>query len=300
MPKPSLIALFAAFATAAAAQAPPAAQVPPAAQAPPTPEAAAPPVIPDEAWKPVDPANTLVVDTTKGRFVVEMHPELAPRHVARIKALARQGYYNGSLFYRVLDFMAQTGDKGNKQYRSSLPNMKNEATFRLTPAIPYLSIGALPTGDAGFIGAMPVLIQPAQGGPASGQPADQAPTSGEGSALFCPGTAAFAHGPSIDSANSQIFFMRVRGPNLEKQFTAWGRVIQGQDVVKALKNGEPPPSPDKMTRVRVMADMPAADRPRLKVLDVKSPAFAALLQQEIAAKGARFSICDVEIPVQAG
>jgi len=280
---------FALAALAAALAAPASAQEPPPA-APPAP---APAAVPAEAWRPLDAANTLVIDSTKGRIVVEMHPELAPRHVARIKALARQGYYNGSLFYRVLEFMAQTGDKGDKQYRSSLPNMKNEVAFQLTPAIPYLSIGALPSGDAGFIGAMPVLIEPAPG-----QPAGQAPTAGKGSALFCPGTAAFAHGVGIDTANSQFFLMRIPGPHLEKKFTAWGRVVQGLDVVKALRNGEPPRNPDKMNQVRVMADIPAAQRPKLQVMDVRSPAFAAVLQAALQARGANFSICDVEIPTQ--
>jgi len=57
-----------------------------------------------------DPENTLVLDTTKGRVVIRLMPELAPNHVARIKELARAGFYNGITFHRVIDgFMAQTG-----------------------------------------------------------------------------------------------------------------------------------------------------------------------------------------------
>jgi peptidylprolyl isomerase len=57
------------------------------------------------------PEDTLVIETTKGRVTVEMWPDLAPKHVARIKELARKGFYDGVVFHRVIDgFMAQTGD----------------------------------------------------------------------------------------------------------------------------------------------------------------------------------------------
>src|SRR5260221_3322715 len=56
------------------------------------------------------PDNTMILDTTKGKVVIEMRPDLAPGHVARIKELVRQGFYNGIVFHRVIDgFMAQTG-----------------------------------------------------------------------------------------------------------------------------------------------------------------------------------------------
>ena len=58
-----------------------------------------------------DPENTLVMETTKGKVVIELRPDLAPSHVARIKELARSGFYDGVVFHRVIEgFMAQTGD----------------------------------------------------------------------------------------------------------------------------------------------------------------------------------------------
>ena len=57
-----------------------------------------------------DPENTLVMDMSHGKVVIELRPDLAPGHVARIKELARQGFYDGIVFHRVIDgFMAQTG-----------------------------------------------------------------------------------------------------------------------------------------------------------------------------------------------
>lgn len=58
-----------------------------------------------------NPEDTLIIETSKGNVVVEMRPDLAPNHVARIKELARQGFYDGVPFHRVIEgFMAQTGD----------------------------------------------------------------------------------------------------------------------------------------------------------------------------------------------
>src|SRR5258708_5693781 len=62
-------------------------------------------------WRPLDPTETLVIDTSKGRIVVEMAPTFAPLAVARVKQLARDGVYDGLLFHRVIEgFVDQTGN----------------------------------------------------------------------------------------------------------------------------------------------------------------------------------------------
>lgn len=75
-----------------------------------------------------DAENTLIVETTKGRVVIQLRPDLAPNHVARIKQLAREGFYDGIVFHRVIDgFMAQTGcPHGTGTGGSKLPNLKAE------------------------------------------------------------------------------------------------------------------------------------------------------------------------------
>jgi len=119
-------------------------------------------------------------------------------------------------------------------------------------------------------------------------------------ALYCPGTTAMTHAAAANTGNSQFFLMRSPAPSLEKAFTAWGRVVAGMDAVKAINNGEPPPSPDRMTSVRVLADLPAARRPDIRVLDAKSAAFTGLFNAALKARGPGFSLCDVGIPTQAG
>jgi peptidylprolyl isomerase len=77
----------------------------------------------------VDPQNALVIDTTKGRIVIKLRDDLAPQHAARLKQLAREGYYNNVPFHRVMDgFMAQTGDgaKFDGTGGSKYPNLRAE------------------------------------------------------------------------------------------------------------------------------------------------------------------------------
>ncbi len=213
-----------------------------------------------------------------------MRPEIAPLAVARVRTLTRRGYYDGALFYRVeKGYMAQTGDKGDRTFKSDLPNLKAEFTFRPGPETPFAPLGDVPGGQAGMIGSNPVQVR-------------QAPL--QAWAQFCTGAAAMPHYANPDTANSQIFLMRGPAPQLDRTFTVWGRVVQGMEALQALKEGAPPANPDRMTRVRVLADLPRAQRPELQVLDARSAAFAGLVAEGMKARGAAFTLCDVEVPVR--
>src|SRR5437660_11390935 len=80
-----------------------------------------------------DPQNTIYLDTKDGRITIRLRPDLAPKHVAQIKALVKRHFYDGIVFHRVIDgFMAQTGDPtGTGGGKSDLPNIKAE--FSSTP-----------------------------------------------------------------------------------------------------------------------------------------------------------------------
>jgi peptidylprolyl isomerase len=117
--------------------------------------------------------------------------------------------------------------------------------------------------------------------------------------LYCQGVMGMARDENVDSGNSQFFLMRYPYPSLERKYTAWGRVISGQDVVRAIKVGEPVEDPqDRMERVRLLADMPEASRPKVRVIDPKGAWFKSEIDRVRAAKGADFTACDVEIPVE--
>jgi peptidylprolyl isomerase len=240
-----------------------------------------------------DPQDILVIDTNKGRILVELVPLAAPAHVVRVRELARQGLYNGRSFFRVIDqFMAQTGDpKDDGTGGSELPDLAAEFTFRRGADTPFFQVADQAVAEIGFIGSLPVMTQSSQLMPMT------ADGRISGWALYCPGVAGMARGGSPDSANSQFFLMRQAYPSLEKRYTAFGRVIAGLDVVRAIKTGEPvDPPQDVMTRVQVLADMPAASRPKVRVIDPRSPWFAAEVARVRASLGADFTACAISIP----
>ena len=155
--------------------------------------------------KAADPDNTLVIELSSGgNVLIELLPDVAPKHVARIKELAKSGFYDGIIFHRVIPgFMAQTGD---------------------------------PTGTG-------------TGG------------SGKGNIMaefnkkpFKRGTVGAARSQNPNSADSQFFICFERASHLDGQYTVWGEVTEGMDVIDKIAKGEPPRNPDKIIKATVAAD----------------------------------------------
>jgi peptidylprolyl isomerase len=263
---------------------------------PPAPAKPAAPAGPGPAdWRTPDPNDVLVIDTNKGRILVEMIPEVAPQHVTRMRELAHEQFFDGLRFFRVIeDFMDQTGDpQNNGQGGSSKPNVPQEFIFRRGADTPFVMADDQTVAEIGFVKSLPVTSQSMAMAPLT---ADQKVRAW---GLYCQGVAGMARDSNPDSGNSQFFLMRARFPSLESKYTAWGRVISGMDVVRAIKTGEPVEQPqDRMERVRVLADLPDAERPKVRVIDPKGPWFKAEIAHEKTVKGAGFSACDVEIPVE--
>jgi peptidylprolyl isomerase len=162
-----------------------------------------------------DPENTILIELTGGTVTIELLPDVAPDHCARIKELARAGKYDNVVFHRVIDgFMAQTGDVANGVFGegynaracgtggSDLPNVKAEFS-----GVPH---------DRGTLGA--------------------------------------ARSQNPDSANSQFFINFSDNHFLNRQYTVYGRVTSGMEHVDAIQRGEPPMNPDRMISMKVAAD----------------------------------------------
>jgi len=152
-----------------------------------------------------DPHNTLVIEVKTGRVLIKLRSDLAPKHVERVKELAKQGFYNNIKFHRVIDgFMAQTGDPtGTGSGGSKLANLPAEFTREVYKRG---SIGAARTSDP-------------------------------------------------NSANSQFFICFGDGcRGLTGQYTLWGEVIEGMEHIDKIAKGEPPPQPDVMQKVYLLAD----------------------------------------------
>lgn len=254
---------------------------------------------PAAEWRAVAPENLLVIDTAKGRIVVELDPAVAPLSVARIRTLADQGFYDGLKFHRVIPgFMAQTGDPlGTGAGGSELPDVAGEFQFRRGRDLGFVNLVTAPTGQLGIAGSMPVFTQP------DAQMMVTADFKTSAQALFCPGVAGMARNQDPNGANSQFFLMTGSNESLNGLYTPFGRVLSGLDVVKSLKAGTEAGNgqvadPDIMTRARTAAAMPEGQRPTARVMTPRSPAFAALVEQKRTELGTRFTVCDVQPPAE--
>lgn len=246
-------------------------------------------------WRTIAPENLLVIDTSKGRVLVELVPVAAPNHAERIRTLANQGFYDGLKFHRVIpDFMAQTGDpRGTGEGGSELPDLKAEFSFRRGRDAGFIAVPSVGAGVRGLVGDLPVQTQP------DAQMMVTADFKVDAHGLFCPGVLGMARSGSPDSANSQFFLMMGAREQLDGIYTAFGRVVSGLDVVGKLKKGSDAEDgkvtdPDTMTRVRMASALPEAERPTVRVLNAGSVAFAERIATARAARGAAFSVCDVQ------
>ncbi|ESX11210.1 peptidyl-prolyl cis-trans isomerase [Mesorhizobium sp. LNJC405B00] len=168
-----------------------------------------------------EPENTMVITLKNGDVTVALRPDLAPKHVAQIKKLVREGAYNDVAFHRVINgFMAQTGDV-------KFGNMKKG-----------FSPEAVGTGGSD----LPDL-----------------PAEFSQSEHFKRGTLGMARSQDPNSANSQFFIMFAPAPNLDGQYTIVGNVVSGIELVDKIKKGNEADNgtvsePDRMIKVRIAAD----------------------------------------------
>ncbi len=250
-------------------------------------------------WRTVSPENLWVIDTAKGRVLVELEPRAAQAHIEQIRTLTNQGFYDGLKFHRVIpNFMAQTGDpKGTGEGGSELPDLKGEFSFRRGRDSGFVAVENSGPGVRGIMGSLPIATQP------DAQMFVTADFKVGASGLFCPGVAGMARAGSPDSANSQFFLMTGQNDNLNGGYTTFGRVVQGLDVVKALKAGDDAQDgkvadPDVMTKVQLASALPEGQRPTVRVAVPGSAAFNAAVEAARTARGAQFGICDVQPVVE--
>ncbi|MBU1346956.1 MAG: peptidylprolyl isomerase [Alphaproteobacteria bacterium] len=246
-------------------------------------------------WRTIAPENLLVIDTSKGRILVELEPRAAPRHIERVRTLADQGFYDGLKFHRVLTgFMAQTGDPlGTGQGGSELPDIAPEFTFRRGRDARFARIEGADEGIVGLVGSLPVQTQP------DAQMMVTSDFKVDAGGLFCNGVAGMARASALDSANSQFFLMMGTNDVLDGNYTAFGRIVSGLEVVGTLKPGTDTADgavtdPDTMTHVRTAAALPDSERPVVRMLDTHSAAFQAHVAETRAASGSNFRVCDVQ------
>jgi len=229
-----------------------------------------------ENWRQVDADRLMVFETTKGRIIIEAFAEIAPLHVAQFSAIVRSGDYDGTSFHRVIEgFMAQGGDVFALHGRDTgLPNIPAEFTFRRDPtAMAFDMLGDPNRSVLGYYKGLPVHSE------SSWMAELNKDGRVESSIPHCQGVVSTARlGNDINSANAQFFLMRAHSDWLDDEYSPWGRILVGQDVVQSLKIGEPVANPDILTRAYMVADQPEADQLKVWVARTDGPEFAATLE----------------------
>ena len=162
-----------------------------------------------------DPENTIIMELKDGRVVIELLPDVAPKHVARMKELARAGKYDNVAFHRVIEgFMAQTGDVQHANMEKGWDARRAGTGGSDLPDLPA-EFSRLPHAR-GTIGA--------------------------------------ARSQNPNSANSQFFINFKDNDFLNGQYTVYGQVIEGMEHVDKITRGEPPATPDRIVSMKVAAD----------------------------------------------
>jgi len=152
--------------------------------------------------------NIMILKLKDGDVKIELFEDVAPNHVKRIKYLAQEGKYDGVVFHRVIDgFMAQTGDV-------QFGNSSND----------NFNLGRAGTGNSD----LPDLTEEFNNLPHER------------------GTLSMARTSDPNSANSQFFICFKEAAFLDRQYTVFGKVIEGMEFVDNIKRGEPASDPDKI------------------------------------------------------
>ena len=232
-------------------------------------------------WRPLDPENTLYLELTNGRVVIELAPTFAPKHVANVKALAREHYYDGLAIVRAQDnYVVQWGDPNAE--KPALARKIERAQKTLPPeferafdaALPFTR---LPDGDVyapevGFSAGFPVARDQRNGKMwlvhtygMVGSGRDNAPDSGGGTELYV----VSGHSPR----------------HLDRNVTLLGRVVQGMELLSALPRGsgamgfyDKPEQRVSIKSVRVAAEVPESERAPLEMLRTDTPLFERLIE----------------------
>jgi peptidylprolyl isomerase len=265
-------------------------------------------------WRDVSPDNLGLIQTRYGTVAVELAPEFAPNHVARMRKLLHAHFYDGLTFYRVIDgFVAQGGaDQDtsatadapvNPEILKKWPPMKAELDTKLPANAVFTPLGN------------PDLVAP-EVGHVNGFPAGRDPKDGKAWMIQCPGVFAFARDNAEDTATTEFYVVIGEAPRrLDRNLTAFGRVLDGMQYLQKLERGDPDVDSgviadvskrDPILHMTLASDLPKADRPHYRVMRTDGPAFADLKDKkrhpapEFYHRGGfpNLDICGVSAPVK--
>jgi peptidylprolyl isomerase len=232
---------------------------------------------PASDWRPLDPQHTLYMDLPSGRVVIELAPAFAPRSVENIRMLVRQKYFDGLSVNRVQDnFVAQWGDPDEKKpIGAAQKKIAPEFTRAMGPDITFTP---LPDRD----------VYAPQTGFAGGFPAARDPEANRIWLTHCYASVGVGRDNDADSGNgAELYAVIGNAPRfLDRNINVVGRIVRGIELLSTLPRGtgnlgfyEKPEQRLPIQRVRLMADVPEAERVPLEILRTDSETFRALVEQ---------------------
>lgn len=262
---------------------------------------------PAEAWRSLDPANTLYLELESGRVIIELAPQFAPAHVDNIRTLAREHFWDGLSIYRSQDnFVVQFGDpEAGEAAAKSQGTAKTKLPAEFASKSDGLRFTALPDKDGwakqvGFV---------------DGFPAARDSTTGETWLTHCYGTLGAGRGAEPDSSNgSELYVVTGQSPRqLDRNITTVGRVVSGMEWLSVIPRGPQPmgfyEKPELRTpiqAIRLASDVPEAERTPLQLLRTDSPAFADATEARrnrrdgwYVQPAGHIDVCNVPLPVRA-
>jgi peptidylprolyl isomerase len=263
---------------------------------------------PADAWRPLDPESTLVVElATGGRVVLELAAAFAPLHVANVKTLVRQGYFDGLAVLRSQEnYVVQWGDprageEGARPLGEARASLPAELDRPIAPELPFTP---LPDGD----------VYAPEVGFSLDFPAARDPGRGRIWLAHCYGMLGAGRGEAADSGNgAQLYVVIGHSPrHLDRNVTLLGRVVEGMEHLSTLPRGTGPlgfyekgESRVPIRSVRVATDLPENERPRLETLRTDTAAFGQVIASRRHRHEAwfldpvgRIELCNVPLPVR--
>ncbi len=257
---------------------------------------------PASAWKALNPHDTLYLNLSTGRVVIELAPLFAPRGIANIKKLVREGFFNGEPIYRVQDnFVAEWGDPyGHKPVGDAKRTMAAEFE-RSSRHLPFT---ALPDRDT----------YAPQVGFSEGFPVARDPAHHLAWLVNCYGMVGVGRGVNANSGRGTKLYAVIGGPlrEIDRNTTMVGRVVQGMPLLSSLPRGKGRLGYYRNRRhwvrirsMEVAADVPPADRTPLEVLRTDTPTFtkyvAALRNRRapwFKVQAGHIGVCAITIPAR--
>jgi peptidylprolyl isomerase len=258
---------------------------------------------PRSDWRPINPAETLVMELPAGRVVIELAPAFAPKTIANIETLVRAHYFDGAAIVRSQDnYVVQWARSDHHTLGAAKSTIDPEFDRPMGRDIDFKP---LPDPDSyapqtGFSSDFPVARDPAQG---------------RAWLVHCYGMVGVGRDVAANTGNGgELYAVIGQSPrNLDRNVTLIGRVIEGIELLSTLPRGtgalgfyEKPSQRVPISSIRLASDMPAAERPNLEALRTDSATFRAVLQERRTRPDLWFKhspghigVCNVPLPVRA-